>query len=259
MRKEKGDCHICGKHDYLSFEHVPPESAFNNKRIWVAHGSQLFEGHQPHSLQKRVQQRGAGGYTLCISCNNLTGGWYVRAYADWACQAMEILEKSKGAPTLIYPFRIYQLRIIKQIIAMFLSVNAPDFRKEIPYLEKFVLDRHSTGLPPDIRVYAGYTTGPYSRSAGKSGIFDKSGYSPKTYAVSEVAFPPFVFVLTLDSPCPESRMTDITFFASANYDEIRDLYIGLPVLPISTAYPTDYRTMKEVSKAIAAASPLAPE
>ena len=27
-----GICHICGKYDRLSYEHIPPQSAFNDKK-----------------------------------------------------------------------------------------------------------------------------------------------------------------------------------------------------------------------------------
>ena len=244
--KHRGYCHICGQFGKLSYEHIPPQSAFNDKRIWVAHGRQLFEGKTTDSLKKQPQQKGAGGHTLCGKCNNDTGGWYARAYADLACQAMEILERAKGAPTLAYPFKIYQLKAIKQIITMFFSVNSPNFRNEVPYLEKFVLDRYTNGLPTNIRVYVGYSVGPNSRSSGKSGILNGGGSSPQGYVVSEIAFPPFVFVLTLDSPCPDPRLLDISFFASSGYDEEKSFCMSLPVLPINTAYPTDYRTQAEV-------------
>ena len=64
-----------------------------------------------------------------------------------------------------------------------------------------------------------------------------------------MAFQPFVFLLTLDSPSSDRRLADISFFALSDYDEVRSLYMSLPVLPINTAYPSDYRTLAEVAKA----------
>jgi len=34
-KRVRGICHICGKHRDLSFEHVPPQSAFNNSNSVV--------------------------------------------------------------------------------------------------------------------------------------------------------------------------------------------------------------------------------
>lgn len=247
-----GDCHICGQHGELTYEHIPPKAAYNNRPVLIAYGRQLFEGRGIDKLDKEKLHRGAGGYTLCGQCNNDTGGWYGRAYVEWVHQTATVLERAKGAPSLFYPFRIYPLRVIKQIITMFFSVNSPEFRKRVPYLEQFVLGKHIRHLPPDIGIYAGYTVNGHSRSAGVSGILDGSGYSPQTYVVSEIAFPPFLFVLTLDCPCPDGRLVNISSFSSYSYDDIRTFDLRLPVLPVHTAYPADYRTKREIAKAVEA-------
>jgi len=134
---------------------------------------------------------------------------------------------------------------------MFFSVNSPSFRDEVPYLVQFVLDKRTTGLPPDIRILAAYTAGPQSRSAGKSGLLAEVGGNPQAYAVSEITFPPFVFVMTLASPSPDQRLLDISPFASYGYDERRELYLSLPVLAVNAPYPTDYRPVDEVVRAAA--------
>lgn len=253
--KVVGDCHICGRNGDLSYEHVPPRSAFNNRRIWVARGDQLFRGRDIDSMSKDQLQRGAGGYTLCARCNNDTGRWYGAAFAAWAAQAVEILERAKEPPLLAYPYTIYPLRLIKQIISMFFSVNAPVFRNEVPYLVRFVLNRYTKGLPDDIRLHAAYTAGRTSRTAGKSGLITGvGGNDMRAHAISEVAFPPFVFVLTLGSDCPDPRLVDISFFASFGYDEMSRPYMNFPVLPINSPYPTDYRTTSEIRRAAAYAT-----
>jgi hypothetical protein len=206
-RKRTGVCHICGTDGPLSFEHVPPQSAYNSNKIWLARGDQLFQGRSIESLRKEQMQGGAGDYTLCARCNNDTGSWYGAAFVEWADQAVEILERAKGQPFLAYPYSIYPLRIIKQILAMFMSVNAPDFRKEVPDVVTFLLNRHVKGLPKDINLHAGYSVSMTSRTAGKSGLITGAGGSDmRAHAVSEIAFPPFIFVLTLASECPEPTL-----------------------------------------------------
>ncbi|OWW21747.1 hypothetical protein AYR66_21895 [Noviherbaspirillum denitrificans] len=163
------------------------------------------------------------------------------------------MARAHGAPTLFYPFRLYPLRIIKQIIAMSFSVNAPEFRLRVPYLEQFGLNKELRHLPPDLRVLTGYTINGHIRSTGASGILDGSGVAPQLYTVSEIAFPPFCFVLTLNCPCPDRRMIVISAFATCGYYEVQSLDLRMPVLPIHSAYPTDYRTPQEVAKAGAAA------
>lgn len=50
----------------------------------------------------RIQQRGAGAYTLCGRCNNFTGRAYARHFAAWCHQGMEIMVQASGRPTLVY-------------------------------------------------------------------------------------------------------------------------------------------------------------
>jgi xanthine dehydrogenase YagR molybdenum-binding subunit len=47
------------------------------------------------------------------------------------------------------------------------------------------------------------------------------------------------------------RLVDISFFAWFGYDEPGRPYISLPVLPINSPYPTDYRTRPEIERAAA--------
>lgn len=238
MANPEGICNICGRLGKLSFEHVPPNKAFNDKPVLVAKGRQLFQGLQGAQLKTRENQRGVGGYTLCVSCNNDTGGWYGRAYVDWIDQVVSLLLRVKDDSNLITcHFSIHPLRVFKQIIAMFFSVNSPRFRTCHPYLEQFVLNKEIKNLPPNIRLYAGITSSLTSRSVGVSGLLRGSD----GMVFSEIAFTPFVFVLTFDSECPDSRLFDMTHLASYSYGDEAPLDMTFPLLYINTAYPADYR------------------
>jgi hypothetical protein len=73
-RAKTGVCHICGNKGQLSFEHVPPESAFNNSPMVRIVGRDLIQIH-PDNLRfvkGSIDQRGQGAYTLCPRCNNKT-------------------------------------------------------------------------------------------------------------------------------------------------------------------------------------------
>lgn len=43
-KSAEGCCHICGNFTKLSYEHIPPKSAYNNSPVFVAHCRQLFDG-----------------------------------------------------------------------------------------------------------------------------------------------------------------------------------------------------------------------
>ncbi|MFZ3320728.1 MAG: hypothetical protein WA190_00040 [Usitatibacter sp.] len=251
MAKVYGECCICGLERELSFEHVPPRAAFNNSRVFLVRGEHLFGGTgliDTDSPDARQQQRGAGAYTLCIPCNNTTGGWYGAAYADWARQAALLLEASRGEVVLAYPFKIFPLRVVKQLVSMFMSANGPEFRRKAPYLEKFVMDKRQTGLPSDIRLYAGYNHGRFSRTTGIVGLVDDG----TVHGLSEITYRPFAFVMALASPPPNRQMIDITSFAEAHIDDPRVLYLSMPVLNVRSQFPADYRSEDEILRAAAA-------
>jgi hypothetical protein len=102
-----GICHICGEQTDLTFEHVPPECAFNDKPFIY---TTLMEGMDigPNDpLKGTLQRKGMGAYTLCGRCNNQTGKWYGDAFGKWAVQGREILLRSGGRPTLIHMHLIF--------------------------------------------------------------------------------------------------------------------------------------------------------
>jgi hypothetical protein len=160
-----GPCCICGAEKKLSFEHVPPRSAFNDHPVFVANIKDMINNWDGElkSIKGNAHQLGADGYTLCEKCNSTTGAWYGKAYAAWAYQGFCVLMLARGEPTPYYQFRIFPLRVIKQIICMFFSSNGPDFRAVHPDLVKFVLDREARHLKPAIRIYAYYNLSPVSR------------------------------------------------------------------------------------------------
>ena len=190
-----------------------------------------------------------GEYTLCIKCNNDTGGWYGRYFVDWCYQAMEILIKSNGNPTLIYMNYLFPLAIIKQIITMFFSVNVDTFCEANPELVHFVLDKEKKFLSPKYRIYVYYNiTGRFRFSGivGQMQLADKYGTMSKPRLMSEITYPPFGYLMTIDSETPDMRLVEISHFSRHDYNEFRVMTMKFPVLPTHTFYPGDYRTKEEV-------------
>jgi hypothetical protein len=245
---ELGVCHICGKFGKISFEHSPPKSAFNDHRVLCVSFQQVLNNQHSDEFCGRYQQKGAGDFTLCVKCNNDTGSWYGTAYADWAAQAMRIVLGTGGRPTLEYPFSVFPLRVLKQIVCMFFSVNGPLFRPRQTDLVKFVLDKDSQSFPDHVRVYAFYTLSNRGRAAGVSGALKGLGSSHSSVHVfSEVTFPPFGFVMTFNnSPPPQSGFCEISGFSKFGYRDWRTgITMKLPLMPIYTLYPGDYRSRAE--------------
>ena len=250
-KKVEGTCHICGAHGKLSFEHVPPKSAFNDQRI-VTVGYETMINLGPYERPSgRIQQRGAGEYTLCPSCNNNTGGWYAKDFAKWCEQAADVLIKTDFNPKIFTPHYIYPLRVLKQIVTMFFSVNDKDaFRKSNPELVEFVLNPKRSYLPPKYRFFIYFNRGNETDRFRYLGIAAQVqlDVSTRPVVLSEIAFPPLGYMLTIDSDPPDRRLTEITHFSRYSYDDFRMIQLNPPVLPTVMPFHGDYRTAEEVEQ-----------
>src|SRR5882757_150064 len=95
-KKQIGICCICLQDGPLTFEHIPPEAAFNDRPIILADITRLIDQDLFKELEAqrgRESQRGSGRYSLCERCNVTTGNWYVRAYVDLVEAAMPLFGK----------------------------------------------------------------------------------------------------------------------------------------------------------------------
>ncbi len=238
-KKVEGICHICGCEGELSFEHVPPRKAFNDsKLIKVAFGKafDIAAGDNPKGKQL---QRGYGDYTLCQRCNNDTGTWYASKFIDWCEQSMDILIKSNGYPTIITPNYMYPLEILKQIVTMFFSNENERFQEAHPELVKFVLNRRLNHLPTKYRFFIAYNISRLRKGSATSGVLDTKTGNMSVF--SEIAFPPFVYIMTYGSPPPDVRLHEISHFSSFKFNTPVLMQVRLPVLPIESNFPGDYR------------------
>jgi hypothetical protein len=243
-RNVRGPCHICGVVTDLSFEHVPPRAAFNEHPVWELRGDAVFRADLDNLPRGVQRQRGSGEYTLCEPCNKTTGGWYGRAFAGFAFQAAEILYATRGRASLHYPFHFAPLRVLKQIVCMFMSINSPAFAQVNPELVRFVKNKRAFSLPPKYRFFIYYNAGTRSRSAGVSGLLNTNSHQIRV--LSEMTFPPFGYVLSLKGESPDDRLVDISWFARFLYDDWGHFTMRLPVLDVFTPFPGDYRDRQTV-------------
>jgi hypothetical protein len=246
-RKEFGKCRICGKDGQLSFEHVPPQAAFNNApAVGYKMDEYLRAQGDLASMRGEKSQRGVGAFTLCIKCNNDTGAWYGTEYVEWAKMGFEILDRVPPGtpPAQVTVSQHYPLRFIKQIVTMVFSVNALGFADWNPELVRFVLDKSRTHLPPQYQVYLTVVGGPRTRSSGITGLMEL-GHGNQTELVTEIGYPPFASLLLIG----QARRDDlgcITHFADCGYDEKREVTTRLQSGELATPYPDDYRTRERV-------------
>lgn len=246
MARYVGVCHICGSYGHLSFEHVPPKSAFNDRPVVaIPFGDALQLGPDDPRPKGKIQQRGMGAHTLCERCNNGAGSWYGSAFVEWCYQGLEILIRADGKPTLIYPHHILPLRIIKQIATMFFSAVSEAFSTENQELVQFVLDRERRYLPSEYSFYVYYNIeGTYRFS---STVVTWNLFEGRKSVFAEITFPPFGYVMTLNgTDPPNDKLFPINHFAHFEYGEFYTAQLKLPVLPTFLTIPGDYRTREEI-------------
>ena len=252
MAKKKvfGKCHLCGNETQLSFEHVPPRAAFNSQRTNMARGEQIFKSlgkADIENIKTKIYQRGSGDYTLCIKCNNKTGRWYGRAYIDWVYQAAYILKYTSNNPTLKYPYRIFPLQVIKQIICMFFSANGVEFRNQHPSLAAFVLNKERRYIDSKIKILVYYNPTVVSRQTGLSVIIKDI---TNIELISEISYFPFGYVMLFDDSNFFKHLVNISFFSKYEYSSWKEFFMAFPTHEIYTWMPGDFRDKKTVQNQI---------
>src|SRR5438045_8102052 len=82
-KRRYGRCRICKRFRRLTKEHVPPESAFNDKEYFQYYADQVKEAEKLKWKVKDVNSKGIYLFTLCEECNRKTGTLYGTQYVDF--------------------------------------------------------------------------------------------------------------------------------------------------------------------------------
>jgi len=256
--KKIGQCHLCGKIAELTYEHVPPRRAFNEQKVFLHWGRDILgKENFPwdfFGIKGEQHQNGVGWHTLCEKCNNDTGGWYGKAFIDFTYQGyrkyQELLNQKKliNRQWITINFsQIYPLRVIKQIITMFFSINNPDFSRVHSELRALVLNKEKRGISKErFDIYSYILVGSLARYIGIASILQSKPTGNIIRILSELSAPPFGYVLEIN-PKGEDQYCDISYFANEfRYDQKVNLSLKIPVYECNTYFPADYRTKQRV-------------
>lgn len=255
-------CRVCRRaHARLSFEHVPPRAAFNNTATRVYGLDDWLQRDEDGKLAGgRIAQRGAGDLTLCEDCNNKTGSWYgteLKRAANTGARLLsesplEELDASLEHRWADVQFRQsetgpHPLRLMKQIVTMLLATSPVEFSVANPELGDFVLDSERKGLPDRFQFYLALFAGPLARSTGFAALLDLE--RDRVDGLVEVAFPPFAYVMTVDSTDDTAIPTsNITGFVDVGYNQRADVSTELLIAFGHTPWPADYRTKAMIER-----------
>lgn len=236
--KQPGKCCICGKETELTYEHIPPKAAFNSSRIKPYLLMNLLRDNKKRFVN---MQAGMGEYTICETCNNTTGAWYGAAYADFAAQGMKYYNAgATGRISLSYS--IFPLRVFKQVISCFASVNGAEWCEKNPSIRQFILTPHERSFPDEIDIRM------YMHQKGKVKISPPVAqmdiYTREIVFGSEWGFVPFSFICIFDKSKTNhkilNQMPSIKQFLRYRYDESVNLFLDIPRFPCN-ALPFDFR------------------
>lgn len=262
MGKNFGKCALCGKECELSYEHIPPRSAFNSECIKPVSGTILMseevlqdQNRMPWDmtgLKYQNQQRGMGLFSLCSECNNNTGSWYGDAYVEFARITHFAMRKlSVGENKYVSFGKMHPQRIVKQVLSMFCSINGYEADVLAP-IREFIMDRDMVGLDKTkYKLCMYFTKSDFKKYAGFTGVIRELLNDPQFMIVSEITAYPFGFLLYLDPTGDwEYKGVDITHWADAGYDDIRDIVIPWDFYEMNDLFPEHYRTKEEIRDCI---------
>ena len=149
----KGICRLCGQHTDLSFEHVPPRTTSNkNTKYTSVDFEDYIKIKNPLKERPRgkIKQGGIGYNSFCTQCNSFLGSNYVPAYKRWVQGGFEILKNTEFFHHKYQIKEVEPLKILKQIISMFLAINGEWYLEAYPELAHFVLNVEEKELPENI-------------------------------------------------------------------------------------------------------------
>lgn len=246
-----GICRLCGKETDLSFEHVPPRTTFNkNTRYTSVDFEDYIKTKNPlkNPPKGKIKQGGIGYNSFCKKCNSFLGSNYVQAYKRWVQGGFEILKNTECYHHNYLLREVEPLKIFKHIISMFLAINGEWYLESYPELAEFVSNPKTRTLSSRFRVFTYLTRAEKLRYMGHvaHGNF-ALGTSIKC---SEIAFPPYGYVLTIDFEGPIEFLNDITKFKDFEINMTKNLKINMFQLPTYMPFPLDYRTKDQLEKDI---------
>ena len=224
--KKEGICRICGNYGKLTFEHVPPQSAFNSKPVLFQKSVHIHDKNSYLYGKKIRSNQGAGGYYLCKSCNNLTGSYYGDSYKKFAYKGMMALTNRVWASRVItFEYAIQPLNVLKQILSMFMAIDTSDQLLHLEGLSSFLLNKDSQTFPKNLRVFIYHTSTKQVRNGWGMARTSK-GY----HYLGEITYPPFGLVYSLDSEPTRDDFFEITDFKNYKFNQTVQGRLSIPFL-----------------------------
>jgi hypothetical protein len=248
MTKKRGKCHLCSEEKDLTFEHVPPKSAFNKSSDLISY---KFDSNLRKWIPSKQNPYGVGEYTLCAKCNNETGGTYGQAFCDLINQVADVSNALSDYRVMTeITHKGFLHRVLKQIVTMFCSTNGDSFTENHTGLKEYLLDQKSESYPEGIYIYTYLINRVGKLNSGCQGVLNLR--TNKTIVCSEILFWPLGYIMSFEklesSDIKDAILTDITHWKDYPIDKRETETISLAKNYRLVMFPLDFRSKDEIEK-----------
>lgn len=246
-------CCICGEKSEMTFEHLPPKSIGNNKPMIEI--SILTE-----EKRNTIRQQGSGLYSLCKNCNNNTGNMYGSEYKKFHESIITTGNRNSVENKYTNELIISPLKVFKEIICMFLSINpAPIFLEKRKILQDFVLSKEEKNFLENLKIYMYIQNEESEINRRNAGMIIGNIINKKQLLISEFVSDGIGYILSLDQDnncnlvdiveeC--SGIYDITFFKNYSIDDEVKIEIATKILKTNCPFSLDFRDLSVKEKII---------
>jgi len=235
-------CALCRKPSKMTYEHIPPQCAFNNKLIFVQRYEHFGDETSQLYGKKMRSNRGFGKHCLCASCNSSTGNWYVKDFCKFTEQALEILNNCKTIPFVRGVYQIKPQTVLKQILMMFVAADSSGVLISKAGVAHYLLNRESAAFPNKIKIFLYSNQSTHKRMLGYCFVGDL--VTGRVSQWSELNFKPFGYFLCYDSEPPNEAMIDITTWNEQTFNQIKVVEMTTALLSVSSMIIGQYDNIK---------------
>ncbi|MCK4653144.1 MAG: hypothetical protein KAU01_01740 [Candidatus Cloacimonetes bacterium] len=229
------NCPLCGEkksESEFDFSHIYPRCCDNKKSVSgfsledVIEKKEIFK-ENGRAKGKYITQKGFGLYSICSDCNNYSGSHYTNGFKTFYKQGLKAYENQCSQIVDLSCKNIYPLRIIKEILMMFVIINYD--KPLIGNFKNYLLNKENQVFPKDYNIYAYFTEDIYRFALhAESNVNGEIVFT--TYSL--ISYKPFGFILTHKSePSPKyNNICNIMAFNKYKYDDQESLVLPLRVI-----------------------------
>jgi hypothetical protein len=191
--------------------------------------------------------------SVCADCNSRCGRLYGGGYVDLVRRIAERIGDVQEFHTISILGVKRPLAILKQVVYQFVSANGPGFVRANDWVAPFVKNSRNQSIPPDVGIYLFASNSRGARKSGISSHVDLTTTS-KINVVAEFSFWPLGTVMSFGH-LAHRGLAPIHHWVEHPFDYKGSVDLHLPVNPIHSAYPVDFRSESQIIRGTTAPAP----